>query len=100
MKVIYTLDAVNDLAEIWKWNAKQYGAAHANQYLQFLETETEATTPGSAGRAIAPSPNMHYRVLRRGRQKHSHLVVYEFTAGGALRVLRYFHTAQDWQSKL
>jgi plasmid stabilization system protein ParE len=42
LKVVYAVAARRQLDEIWNWNESQYGADHANKYLEFLEQHIEA----------------------------------------------------------
>lgn len=46
LSVSLSLHALASLEEIWDWNAKTYGADHADRYIEFLRAQTQnlATT--------------------------------------------------------
>jgi plasmid stabilization system protein ParE len=43
---------------------------------------------------------LRYRVIQKKKKRHGHIVVYEVVDADVVRILRYFHTAQDWQNRL
>jgi plasmid stabilization system protein ParE len=88
-----------DLGGIWDWNARKYGDGHANAYVEFLRNETEQLDNEYArGRTVPTNSALRYQLIRRRKKGHGHVVVYEVNA--IVRILRYFHTAQDWRTKL
>ena len=46
MMVDYTPEALVDLAVIWDWNARTYGKAHADGFIEFLRRETDRLETG------------------------------------------------------
>jgi plasmid stabilization system protein ParE len=101
MIVDYTPEALANLDEIWDWNAGQYGRGHADSYIEFLRKRTDRlSTDYASGKRVPANPNLCYRVIQRKKKRHGHIVVYEVNDDDIVRILRYFHTAQDWQNKL
>ena len=101
MIVDYTPEALSNLDEIWNWNAEQYGRVHADSYIEFLRKRTDRLSADYAGgKPVTANPTLCYRVIQRKKKRHGHIVVYEVNDDGVVRILRYFHTAQDWQNKL
>jgi plasmid stabilization system protein ParE len=101
MIVDYTPEALANLDEIWDWNAGQYGRVHADSYIEFLRKRTDRlSTDYASGKLVPANPKLCYRVIQRKKKRHGHIVVYEVNDDDIVRILRYFHTAQDWQNKL
>ena len=101
MIVDYTPQALANLDEIWDWNAEQYGRVHANSYVEFLQRRTDRlSTDHAHGKPVPTNSKLYYRVIQRKKKRYGHIVVYEVNDDDVVRVLRYFHTAQDWQNKL
>ncbi|HEX4052955.1 MAG TPA: type II toxin-antitoxin system RelE/ParE family toxin [Tepidisphaeraceae bacterium] len=101
MIVDYTPEALANLDEIWDWNAERYGRIRADSYVEFLQRRTDRlSTEYARGRRIPANTKLRYRVIQRTKKRHGHIVVYEVNDDDVVRVLRYFHTAQDWQNKL
>lgn len=99
-KVSLSGPALETLCEIWHWNADRYGDGHADGYVQFLIHAIEALAlPETAGRPIAGRPDLAYLLIRRRSGGHGHIAVFS-ALGDSVCVLRLFHTAQDWQSRL
>jgi hypothetical protein len=42
---------------------------------------------------------LHYIVIQRSKRGHGHVAIYEII-DNKVNVIDYYHTAQDWQSKL
>ena len=100
LTVDYTPEAREDLADIWDWNAGKHGFAHANAYVELLQEETDRLDVDYHLGKLVPSHNdWRYQIIRRNNKGHGHIVIYEVSKD-IVRVLRYFHTAQDWQNKL
>jgi plasmid stabilization system protein ParE len=101
MIVDYTPEALVDLDVIWDWNAQTYGNVHADAYIEFLRKETDRLdTEYTRGRIVPTVSTLRYRMIQKKKRGHGHVVIYEVNGTVLVRILRYFHTAQDWQSKL
>ena len=101
MIVDYTAEALANLDEIWDRNAEYYGRFHADSYIEFLRQRTgRLSTEHPSGKPVPTNPKLRYRVIQKKKKRHGHLVVYEVTDNDVVRILRYFHTAQDWQNRL
>jgi len=101
MTLDYTPEALIDLNVIWDWNAQQYGNVHADAYIEFLRRQTDRLdTEYGRGRIVRTASPLRYQLIRRRKKGHGHVVVYEVRAGNLVRILRYFHSARDWQTKL
>ena len=97
LALAYSRQALADLDDIWEWNAQQKNVQHANVYIAFLRAETSKLTRYThPGRQVTKSTNLRYALIRKRRKGHGHLVVFSLHEEKLL-VLRYFHTAQDWQ---
>jgi|GEM_PF-868030 len=85
---------------IWDWNAKAYSINHAHRYIAFLKEQTQRLEDEFfAGKAVRKHPNLCYITIKLRRKGNGHVAVYEFV-GDDILVLNYFHTAQDWRTKL
>jgi plasmid stabilization system protein ParE len=99
LTIDYTPEALADLDAIWDWNAANDGNDHADRYIEFLQGQTERLRSNVQGRPVPTRPDFRYLTIRRRRKGHSHIVVYELVEN-RIRILRYFHTSQDWQNNL
>lgn len=98
LTVLVTRAAQRDLDEIWEYNAERYSPDHADDYGTFLERKTQdLTTRYREGRAVPGRPEYQFLTFRKGRG-HCHVAIYRLNLD-AVEVLRYQHTAQDWQGK-
>lgn len=98
LKVIVQPAALRDLRQIWDYNAESYGPDHADRYIAFLNDQTEGLATGyEDGKAVSSRSELRFVVFRKGRG-HGHVAIYRVTTD-AVEVLRYQHTAQDWQGK-
>ena len=99
LTVTYSRMARVEMGEIWDWNAEQYGAVHATQYLRFLETTIDQLGTGYLdGRPVEERPGLFKLPLRKGRSRadHSHVAIYRVDlARHRVIVLHVFHTAQN-----
>ena len=96
--VEYTAEAVADLDQIWLWNAEHYSAQHAEAYISYLRSETTKLLQlPNPGRPVPSREVFRYSLLRHRRRGAGHLVVFTIDTK-TLRVLRYFHTGQDWEN--
>lgn len=96
----YSAQALDDLTGIWEWNAGQRGLQHADNYIAFLKAETlKLARSSSPGRPVPTRTTFRYALIRRRHQGYGHLVVFTVDLQ-TLRILRYYHTSQDWQTKL
>jgi plasmid stabilization system protein ParE len=101
MIVDYTPEARADLEDIWDWNAKRYGREHADSYVAFLQLKTDLLFSQHArGRPVPINPNFRYRVIQKRTKRHGHIVVYEVIDNAIVRIVRFIHTAQNWQVEL
>ena len=92
--------ALAKLDEIGDWNARIYGPDHAHQYVAFLRAETaKLATFYFAGKPVPSRPKLIYITIRKRRRGHGHIAVYQVISD-VVYVLTYYHTAQDWQTKL
>ncbi len=74
---------------------------HADAYIDFLRGETDRLKTEYARGRTAPTVSLLlYRVIQKKQKGHGHVVVYEVIGGAVVRVIRYFHTAQDWHIRL
>lgn len=96
----YTAQAIADLDQIWEWNALRYGVEHADGYIRYLRSETAKLGQlPNPGRPVPTREIFRYALIRHRRGGAGHLAVFTFDTK-TLRVLRYFHTAQDWERKV
>jgi plasmid stabilization system protein ParE len=92
--------ALAKLDEIGDWNARTYGPDHAYRYVTFLRAETaKLATLYFAGKPVPSRSKLSYITIRKRRRGHGHIAVYQ-VIGEVVYVLTYYHTAQDWQTKL
>lgn len=97
MTLEYTASAIADLDHIWEWTAQQRGVESADAYIAYLRTETTKLIHfRSPGRPVPTRDSFRYALIRRRRQRYGHLVVFTID-GSTFRVLRYYHSSQDWQ---
>jgi plasmid stabilization system protein ParE len=88
------------LLEIWRWNAEKYSTDHADRYVDFLSRETQKlATNFFFGKGVPNQPRLSYALFRRRKRGHGHIAVYELV-GDTILVLDFYHTAQDWQSRV
>ncbi len=100
MRVSLSRAALANLDEIGDWNARTYGPDHAHRYVALLRAETaRLATLYFAGKPVPTRPKLSYITIRKHRRGHGHVAVYELI-GEVVYVLHYYHTAQDWQTKL
>lgn len=98
--VSFSTASSRDLAEIWEWNANSRGERHANGYVNFLRAETRKLARfDSPGRVIPANPTLRYHTIKRRSSGYGHVVIF-WIEEDILHVVRYFHTSQDWESKL
>jgi plasmid stabilization system protein ParE len=99
LTIDYTPEALSDLDAIWDWNAGKYSNAHADRYIEFLQRQTDRLKSNSHGLPVPMRPDFNYLTIRRRSKGYGHVVVYEMVEN-RIRILRYFHTSQDWQNQL
>lgn len=94
--VSFTPRAQKDLDSIWQWNAQAYDEAHAEEYTSFLiEGAVNLGDTHALARPVPNAPEYRYATLRKGSGA-GHVVVFQIT-DETVEILRYFHTAQNWQ---
>ena len=100
LKLIYSANSIDDLGEIWDWNAAQHGETHANQYLEFLKKHilriVESKNPG---KEVPTRDSFRYLVIKRRNRGYGHIIIFQIEEESML-ILHYYHTAQDWQTKI
>ena len=100
LTVVYSSQSLHDPGEIWDWNAEEYGVQHADNYVSFLRRQTfKLASSTNPGRQIESADHFRYHVIKRRSRGYGHVVVFSIGPEN-LFVLRYFHTAQDWETKL
>lgn len=98
--VIRSATAVDELHEIWQWNAQRYSVPHADEYLRFLKTAIDdLAETHTQGRAVSTRLELKYVLMRRKARRHGHVAVYTVD-DNAVNILHVFHTAQNWRTKL
>jgi len=91
--------AGRDLHSIWEYNAKTYGPDHSDRYLDYLARSTSRlATDYVSGRWLPGREQdlLQYTTISR-RRGYGYVVIYR-VRNGVIEVLRYFHSAQDWQN--
>ncbi len=92
--------AIDELHDIWQWNARYYSASHADSYLRYLtESIADLSSSYARGKVVATRPDLRYIIIRRRSKGHGHVAVYNFDEK-EVHLLHIFHTAQDWQKTL
>jgi plasmid stabilization system protein ParE len=100
LKVVLTESAAIDLHGIWGWNAQTYGVAHADGYLDFLKKHAaRLESTHRMGRIVNARPEYRYTLIRKRPRGHGHVIVYR-VVNNTVQILRFFHTAQDWETNL
>jgi len=100
LKLVYSRRALAVLDEIWSWTGGRFGIRQAESYNTFLTKNTDGLAANPLiGRIIDSSPQYRYLVLKLRKQGHGHLVVYQ-VHDDFVEVLTYYHTAQDWKTKI
>ena len=100
LKPIYSAESIADLDEIWDWNAAQHGEIHASQYREFLKLQTlKLTELKNPGREVPTRTTYRYAVIKRRQRGYGHIVIFQIE-GEVMTILHYYHTAQDWQTKV
>ena len=98
--LLFTAQSIRDLAEIWDWNAITHGEIRAKAYVNFLRSETRKLTRFDApGRVIPADPALRYHLIKRRSAGFGHVIIF-WIEEEILHVFRYFHSSQDWESKL
>jgi|ERR1700722_2100969 len=100
LTVVRSPIAIDELDQIWRWNADRYGESHATEYLHFLNRAVENLSANHGkGKPVPSRLGVRYILVRRRRRGHGHVVVYR-VGEKAVTVAHVFHTAQDWQKKV
>jgi plasmid stabilization system protein ParE len=100
LTVIRSPTAIDELDDVWRWNAGRYGVPHADAYLRYLKESIAGLASSYArGKRVSTRPDLRYVVIRRRTSGHGHVAVYNFDDRD-VHILHVFHTAQDWQTKL
>jgi plasmid stabilization system protein ParE len=100
LSVDYSPQSRRDLFAIADWNEKEYGVAHAARYIGFLKKIVVSLGRDEIeGHGIEERPDLRFVLARRRNRGHGHVVVYRVHRS-AIEIVRLFHTAEDWTSKL
>src|SRR5689334_10396837 len=95
LNVIVAITASEELEEIWRYNARQYGRAHANAYEAFLlENIYSLAEKHNEGKSVEVRPELRQITFKQGRRGHGHTVIYRVTDKSVV-ILHVYHTAQD-----
>jgi len=98
VRVVYTGQAQRDLDETFEWNARHYGSARAETYIQFLVASIAKLTEAPYSCPLIPSGDaIRFFVIKkaRSRSNYGHIAVYEVIEDN-LVVHHVFHSAQNW----
>ena len=99
LTVVVTPLAQRDLDQIWNYNCDTYEADHATDYVAFLAIQTAKLKTEYLQGKVAPNhPRFRYRLIRKGRG-HGYVAIYKIL-DSSVEVIHFYHTAQDWQSRL
>src|SRR4051812_41811784 len=100
LTVAYSTTALEELHEIWRWNAGRYSPTHADAYISFLQSRiARLTREFDRGRLVPGRKDLRYITILRRPKSHGHVAVYA-AHGQEILILHVFHTAQNWGSKL
>ena len=100
LTVILANDAIDQLDEIWQWNAKQYNPTHATSYVAFLKRTIDALDGNYAkGKRVGGRPELRYIQIRRRTGGYTHLAVYRVDQN-TVNILHVFHSSEDWENKI
>ena len=67
--VVYARPVRRELGEIWDWNAAEYGATHATDYVRYLELRIDGLrTKYGDGKPISKRPHLMEITFRRSRK--------------------------------
>jgi|SRR5579859_5549837 len=100
LAIAYSPAALEELDEIWRWNAERYSPAHADAYVSFLQSRIERLAHDhDRGRRITGREDLRYIIILRRPKSHGHVAVYSVHECEVF-ILHVFHTAQDWGRKL
>jgi plasmid stabilization system protein ParE len=100
LTIEYTVESIADLDKVWDWNAEQYDEAHASRYIEFLKKKVgKLVATNYPGKPVPTHESYRYEILKRRSRGHGHLAVFQIV-GSILRILRFYHSSQDWQKKI
>jgi plasmid stabilization system protein ParE len=100
LAVILAADAIDQLDEIWRWDANRYNPDHATNYGIFLKKTIDALDRNYAkGKRFGRRPDLRYIQIRRRTGGFAHRAVYSVDEN-IVNVLHVFHSAEDWENKL
>ena len=76
LSVILSPGAKEDLLEIWHYNAKKYGVAHAESYWQFLHLGIYSlATEYEHGKRVEGAPELKFVTSKRGKRGDGHVLI-------------------------
>jgi plasmid stabilization system protein ParE len=98
--VTYSYEARKTLSSIWSWNSETYGKDHADEYVDFLQSETDKLAEDPyLGQPVTGRLDLRQLTIRRSPKGHGRRAVYQLEPSQVL-VLDYFHTAQDIERRI
>jgi plasmid stabilization system protein ParE len=102
LTVIVSPTAVQELWEIWQYNAHRYSFDHAQEYEAFLAAGIgNLATTYREGRDVEGFPELKSVTLKRSRKGDGHIVIYEIDeTEQTVAVLHIFHTKMDVEGRL
>lgn len=99
-RIVYSPESIDELDQIWQWNAKIYSVSHADRYLAYLQRCIDTLRRGDRnGKQVAARLDLRYILIRQRATGHGHIAVYKVD-DRTIEILHIFHTAQDWQGTL
>jgi len=100
LAVVLTDEVIDQLHEIWVWNAKRYSPDHATSYVDFLEQALAALgTEYQNAKPVATRPDLSHIKIRWRPGAAAHIAVFSIDEA-TVTVADLFHESQDWENKL
>jgi len=100
LTVVLANDAIDQLDEIWRWNAERYNPDHATSYVTFLKKTIDALDRNYLkGKPVDGRPHLRYIQIRRRSSGYAHLAVYRVDEN-VVNVLNVFHSSQNWGNEV
>jgi len=100
LNVRFSAEAQAELLAIWSWTAELYSERRADRYVEKLLEYVEliSENPG-AGSPVPEFPGVRRSLYRPRRARFGHIIFFR-AVEKELQILHFFHTAQDWQSRM
>ena len=102
LEIVYSLDALAELEEIWEWNAEHNGVHQAHAYRLFLKEQIEKLKlEPKLGGMVQDRDDLRYLLMMWSSKGYGHLAVYHLDEKArTITIAHIFHTSQNWPSKL